>query len=470
MRKLLLILVVLPACTVFGQQRKHVQHIGWRGSNIELHSISDKSKQQVCSVLLKYDSIRGFLLTGNIEYQQSFTLPRKPNENMLGGFFRDGKIFLFLDNGGEDGLHCWTIDPTTGSALENIIPFDLKREKIIDRISCGDHFLYFTANKKTSEFIIHDFTSESKFTTTRHAFDEGWWQDLTRARGFSRAIDVEKIDFEGDCSVEVAATSNKIYVRNDSLFLLMNAQNGITRIFSFDLPGQTVAQRTVTHAVPAMTPGKPGAFADNSYLLKDKLYYVYATLDSLGLEVIDFNTGKTLRSYRTGRGEDIPFKNTALMQEGGAYSSNAKRELDKTRQLLRKMVTGDAVVVATLNSKGQVALTIGSYKKISTGGGGGRWTTAGVGSPGNVPTMVYIPTGGFARSAWTKSAYFKMLMDADTHEHVEGNMGASINEKIEQYTKGLKIPMEAENLFVYNGAYYYAYYNKEERKLSLVQF
>jgi hypothetical protein len=189
--------------------------------------------------------------------------------------------------------------------------------------------------------------------------------------------------------------------------------------------------------------------------------------------VLDPLTGQLLKSYFVMKDEDIAFKNTAIIQEGNEtfFGSKYSRELDKTRQLLRKMVDGDALIMATVNSSNQVELSIGSYKILNNRGGPGfsmgmGGTSFGVGSA----TPLTFPTGNFARNNWTKSARFKMLLNAETSEHITGDVGMSINEKIEAYTKNIKIPAEAENLFVCNGKYYYAYYDRREKTFSVVEF
>jgi hypothetical protein len=176
-----------------------------------------------------------------------------------------------------------------------------------------------------------------------------------------------------------------------------------------------------------------------------------------------------LKKFFVRKDEDISFKNSPIMQEGSGLmqSSKGTRELDKTRQLLRKMAHGDAaLVMATLNDKQQVELAIGSYAVNQSTGAGGFTTT----SVGGRPFTMYAPTGGVTRNTWIKSARFKMLLDANTSEHISGEMESSINEKIEAYTKDIKIPAEAENLFVCDGKYYYAYYDRKERKLCMVAF
>ena len=469
MRNPLLILLAIMASNSFAQVKKFEHNIGWRGNKIELHTFSDRSKEQVCSVLLKNDSIRGFIMDKDNPYHQLFVIPRQHIQQMRGGFFRNGSIYLFLDNGIEGGIHCWKIDPATGAAEENIIPFDFKKDKIIERISCGDRFLCFTINNKKSELIIHDFTSENKQTITTHKFEKEIWKELTAVSDFSRSLAMEKIDFEGDCSIDIAASRNKLYVRGDTLFLISTAKTGVTKLFSFNLPEQKVDQGIFTHAVASINYTEPTyGYVDNAYLLKDKLYYVWATYDTLGLEVRDLYSGQLLKGYKAGREEEIAFKNTGIVQEGSSWSKGSVRTLDRTRQLVRKMAGGNALVVATLNNKGQVELTVGSYLTVKPSSGG-TWSTRTYG-PGGASYAVYIPTGGFWRSSWTKSARFKMLLDANTGEHLPGNIDESINERIERYTGGIKMPTEAENLFYCNGNYYYAFYDRDERKLAVVQF
>jgi hypothetical protein len=62
-----------------------------------------------------------------------------------------------------------------------------------------------------------------------------------------------------------------------------------------------------------------------------------------------------------------------------------------------------------------------------------------------------------------------MLLNTD-YSHMTGEPAPSINEKIERYTANLHIPPELENIFVINGLYYYAYYDKEERRLVIIKF
>jgi hypothetical protein len=467
MRVIICILLSFCILKAVAQQKHFEQEIGWRGKAIQLHTISDKSKQQSCTFVVGNGTIRAFVFNNKVEVIQQFNISLRSIEKVLGGFIRDNKAYIFTEQAGKDKLHNWVLDITTGETKDRFIEFDLKKEKVVDHLSGGDRFLYFTSNNKTSEFIIYNFTSEQQFDTLRYHFDESGWNDLTTDDAFSRKVSLKKVDLEGECSIDVAVRANKLYLRNDTLLLVMNNHPDSTHVVSFDVSHKKVDPWLIKHnfTLPGGEIG-PYSFSDNSFLLRNKLYYLWVTSDSLCVQVVDLFSGAINKSFVAKREDTISFKNTPIVQEGGAYSSSDTRELGKTRQLLRKMVNGDAVITATPNSYNQIELIIGSYAKMSGGGGGGMYMPAG-GRPG---VMIMMPTGGFNRGGWVKSARFKTLLNPDTFEHVAGAIGNSINERIEYYTAGIKIPREAENLFMTNGRYYHAYYDKALRKLVILKF
>jgi hypothetical protein len=459
---LLFILPALITTSSIAQENTLQVPIGWRGS-IELHTICDKSKESSCTFVVRNDSIRAIVLNNQAEVVQQFGLPHFPDETVLGGFIRNDSVFLFIENANEE-LHNWVLDIASGKATENILAFGSGKGKVLDRISCGDRFLYFMVDKKSSQFIIYNFTAQDDYSKLQYTFGEGVWKDLTSGL-FNRSINVEKIDLEGECSLDAAIQPNKLYVNRDTLFLVINKHKDSTNIFTFDLANKKVDSRLIIHRTPLF--GElPVPSSENSFLLQNKLYYVRATFDSLNIQIVDIYTGNIIKSFSAGKDDDIAFKNTPITQDGSQMYALETRELEKTKQLLRKMVNGDAVIIATPNSKKQVEIAVASYTKISGGGGGG-----GMFIPGAGGGSVFIPTGGFSRSSsWVKSAHFKMLVNAGSCEHIEGQTGRSINEQIEYYSKELKIPPQAENLFQLNGHYYYAYYDKKERRVVMLGF
>lgn len=460
----------LALCT-YAQQKFFEEPIGWHGKSIELHTISDREKQQSCLFLCNDDSIRAFLLDNKQAIIQRFYLARLNDEKFLGGFIKDNKVYVFLQpSGGQSDLHVWSLRIAEGDGDDYTIPFEMRHERSVEQISCGDHFLYFAVNRRTSQFIIYDFKDNKQYDTLQYQFEPGIWKALTSYDGgFSRDINVTRIDADGRCNPDIAHIPNKLYWLHDTLFLLMNGfEKGVTNIFSFDLRSKQVGVRKIVHN-NALTMDPPLIFyQDNSMLLDEKLYFVSGESNKLDVQVRDFYSGGLLKEYTTGKEEEITFKNTPIIQEGSFYK-RGPRELSKTRQFLRKMVVGggSAVMIASREDSGRTCLTIGAYQKmVTTGGGGGFWSGGAV--PG-VP-MVYTPGGVFFRDTYIRSSRFKMQLDSTTLQHVPGEISGDIGDRIEQYTDGISIPPAGEILFRNNGKYVYAYYNRDEHKIMLVDF
>jgi hypothetical protein len=433
---------MLPAAA---QQKQYEFELGWKSVKLELHTISDRNKQQSCTFIVSPDSIRALVFNNQVQAIRQFGMKHIYEQQLLGGFISNAKVYLFTKEGTKDELHNWVLDIATGTAKENILPFDLNKEKLIDRISGGNRFLYITSNKKTAELIVYNFTSETQFDTLHYQLG-------------AHKADFGTVDMEGVCPIDVAVEKNKLYLQGDTLQLVMNDQLNATQITSFDLLNKKISNREIPHQVRAS--------ADNSFLFENKLYYVGASADSLHIQIVDVNSGAVKKSYVAFAEDTIAFKNTPIMQEGGFYAYGGTREIGKTKQLLRKMDNGDPVICATINSNNQLELVVGSYMKMrmamATGGVAFRPTSSN--------SVAMMPPGMFYSNWWDKSVRFKTLLDARSLEHIGGVPGNSINEKIDYYTGGRKIPALGINLFKTNGRYYVAYYENDSRKLSILKF
>jgi hypothetical protein len=449
--------------TLHAQNKFFEEPIGWRGKSIELHTITDRDKEQSCLFLCNDDSIRVFLMDNKQAIIQHFYLNRVKDEQFLGGFIKGGKVYAFLQNSaGISDLHVWTLDVAGGIGDDYTVPFAMHHERAVEQISAGDHFLFMTANKKASQFAIYDFGENKRCDTLHYQFEDGIWKALTTYDGgFGRDVAVMKVDPDGKMNPDMVHVPNKVYWVRDTLFLLMNHyKRGVTAIFSFDMRGKKVDFRQITHNNVESMESEHG-YVDNSMLLDGKLYFVSAEDSKLSVQIRDFRGGSLLKEFTAGRDDSIGFKNTPIIQEGSFYHPGA-RELGKTRQLLRKMVSGSAVLVATREDSGRVCLTVGAWEKMTRGGG--------FGGPMMPGTPMFMAPGVYFRSSNVRSSRFKMLLDSATLKYVPGEITGDIGDRVEQYTDKISIPPEGENLFTSGGKYIYAFYNRDEHKIMLTSF
>ena len=475
MFRTLLFLILLSAFyPSIGQTKKWEESIGWSGNDLELHSLSDKAGQTHCFFLVNEDSIRGLVVDGQQVIIRQFQLGHLNREKLLGGYIKEGKVYVFLEHRFPASLHNYTIDIATGNLSENFVQTNFEHEKVIGRFNAGDHFLYFTLNKKTSDFIVYAWRDAQNVDTLQYHFaDEEVWHDLSVSENFYRYVHVAWMDEAGDPEAETASIFNKIYLNGDSLILIMNKNNGLSKVYTFDTKAKRVTYREIAHNKIGEQKLVQAGYVDNTFLRGNKLYFVSASEDRLVVQVLDFYNGKILRKFTTEREDSITFKNTPIFQDGPVpilyFTFHNTKQLEKTGQLLRKMVGATAVISATDDSAG-IAITVGSFKQVTyANSGGGSWMSTG-GGGGSPPTMTYVPSGSFSRTTLTKVTHFRMSIDKQTLEHIPGEMQPSINDRIDDYTAGIKIPPNAENLLNVPGGYLYIYYDRKMRKLVLTQF
>src|SRR5580765_9122258 len=115
LRFLLISFIIFYFGTLSAQEIIHEEQIGWRGADISLSTIPDKTGSTHCMVLVNDDSIRCLQLDQSEKIVGEFHLPRLNREKVLGGFIRDGKIYLLLDYRYPPALHNYVLDPRTGS-------------------------------------------------------------------------------------------------------------------------------------------------------------------------------------------------------------------------------------------------------------------------------------------------------------------------------------------------------------------
>jgi hypothetical protein len=456
------------------QSKQFVEAIGWTDKQIEVQTILNRTKQSSCTFVVSRDSIRAFVFTGQqLKLMRQFSLPRKAHEKVLGGFMRDSSVYMFTKQVEKGVLHCIAMNVVTEQINETFIRLDVARGGTVAYISAGNHFVYITANYKTRELSLFNFTSEQPGTGLRYQLSEPFWRDLA-LRTWGRGIQVAVMDREREPDMEALVKNNKLYVKNDTVLLVMNNHIDSTYITCFDLKQPNAESWLIEHNGGKRAP-KNVSYSDNSFLFRDKLYYVRATTDSLLVQVADLYTGEINKTFSTERREEITYKNTPFMLERIVDDKRKDpKDLSKTSSLLRNMVEGSAVIMAKPFGNDQVEVEVGSYEKNST-------TTYISGPYGyNIPRpygypATMVPYDAYnqrrvIRNTWTNSVHFKMLLNGANFSHVAGEPGSSPNERIERYTNKMKIDPESESLFVNSGEHYYAYYDKAGYKLVVLKF
>lgn len=470
--------LLIFAQIALAQDKPFEKVLGWKSSawKVRVKSIADSSKLSSCVVIKNDKQLNAFLFDEEMRFKKEFTDAAGEDE-FLGGFIGARKIHVYSEFSGFSDIYCTEFNLETGASDQMSIAMDLKGEKILGHLNGRNCFLYITASKKAPLFNVYKFTGGDKmekisFDLTRNAvaanlLEGSLWKELSSISGLSRSADIAIVDPDVECDADVADSKNKLYLKNNCLVLLMDKAPELLKLISFDLSSKEATYRTIKRSFAPVNLADFNQPDYNSFLLDDHLYSVQAHSDSLNVSVHDFNSGKELKHYRTMAKEPIAFKNTPIVQEGGGsiYSMGTERELDKTKQLLRKMLSGSPVITAVKNRNGQDEVTVGAYKRMTQRAGG--FSSMGGMAMGAGMYLTYSP--GFTTS-WNRVTRFKMLVEHNTGMHVEGEMQQSVAEQIEAYAESIKIPGDGSAVFVANGYHQFAYYDKGEKKLVVVKF
>jgi hypothetical protein len=474
MRPLILFLFLCCTLQVMAQSRHFVETIGWTDKTIEVQTILNRTRQSSCTFVMSGDSIRAFVFTGpQLKLMRQFSLPRKGHERLLGGFMRDSSVYMYTKLAEKGALHCTAINVVTEEIKETFIRLDLARERTVAYINAGNHFVYLTANYRTRELSVFNFTSDQPGVGMRYQLSEPFWRDLTLG-SWGNNITVEVMEREGEPDLQALVRNNKLYVKNDTMLLVMNNHLDSTYVVSFDLKQKNADSWLIEHN-PAKRTQKKVSYSDNSFVFRNKLYYVRATTDSLLVQVADLYTGEINKTFSTERREEISYKNTPFMLERIVDDKRKDpKDLSKTSSLLRNMVDGRAVIMARPFGNDQVEVLVGSYEQTSSTTAVGGYYGYNIPRPYGYPATV-VPYDAYnqrriIRTTWTNSVHFKMLLNGVNFSHVEGEPGSSPNERIDRYTYKMKIDPESESLFVNSGQHYYAYYDKAGYKLVVLKF
>ena len=472
MRAILLFCLSLSFYFLPAQSLISSKQIGWSGSQVKLQTIHDKSGALYASLLENPDGFKVILYDRAFTEVHEYNITRLNHEELTAGFIKDGKIFLFCDYKSPAGYHNYIINISSGEIKFELILSDKRKERLIDRISSGDYALWLGIDKKNSNFVIYNWRNQKDLDTIiYHVKDPDVWESITKLNGtFSREADVAKIDEAGLPDIKSVSARNKVYLIHDTLFLTMNRNQGNTIVYAFDLYSKTVSYRLIENE-PVKMQYDPITekniverdYRDNSYLLNGKLFFISATNESLHVIISDFSSGAQIKYYEANRDDTIDFKNTPVLQKGKVFYFNDTKELMRTRQLLRKMTSGN-VAIAALNDSMGVAVTMGSNEEIQQMSMPGYGVSSG---------STYTQIGGmgyFSSYTWILAVRLRMLVDSNSFQHIPGKMEPSINDRIDEFNKDIKIPEHAENLLFQDGRYIYIYYDKKKQSLNLQQF
>ena len=366
-----------------------------------------------------------------------------------------------------------------GEFLTKPFSFDIKSEKRIENVNAPNAFHVFTYAKKGS--IIKRYTlTKDKITPTEFdlnatRFYSNQTKETTLAKLFKRqAFEIIKDDVPA--SIEIAAKKIKLFQRNDKLLIGLNHRKNATRLIELSLND---AVFKVDHFfIPTKTFEEDPTFKSNSFVYETHLFQMISSKNQLLLTMHDLQTKEKIKEYSISRDDsEITFSNSPIYQDGNSFTPDATRNLELTKQYLRKITRSD-VGLTVYKKEDVLQLTMGGIKEVNTGGGAMMMPMGGgvpIGSTGAVTVSFTPMMGAYNSYSHSKSVYFRSLLDPKTFNHLPGPTYNNVFDEISDYSADLETStfgkhIRLENIFRFQNHFVYGYYHKKNQIYYLVKF
>ncbi len=444
-------------------------------------SVVDKNTQNLAVFIDDNKTMNGYLYSKELKRIGSIASDGLPNryDEIIGHTIKGKEITLFLKSSNNKKFGSILFDFENSKTKETKFDFKLRKENFVQTYSKDERFYLITSQKRTSDIHVYTFENGKKVSKKTLSFadkniinsgsKEATLHDLMNTSvGIGSNIKVIKIDEHTPNSIEATGDASKLYTRDGSFLLTFDKNKKITYLIEVFLPDLSASFSQVEK--PQLSEND---FYDksNSFVYEDKIFQIIASNSQMKFSAKDLKSKKELKAITLNKEEDILFKNTPIIQEGGVYNKDRVREMEKTSKFLRK-ISADKIGLAVKPTNSGYQITMGGTKELNAGGGammmpgfGGAVPVASFGAM----SMSFNPTF-FAYNSYTstKSTRIESLFD-NNFSHVSGEIEENAFDKIKTFADEQK-NKKAENVFKYKNGYLYGNYNSKENVYELTYF
>lgn len=144
-----------------------------------------------------------------------------------------------------------------------------------------------------------------------------------------RYYPIEKMDPENFNSLDKTVNKTKMYVSNDHIFLTFDYSLKKTHVLDLNLITTDVTEKNFSQPV-----SKVSSKTSNSFFYENKLFQIKINKEELLLDIKDFDSGKTLKSFEVSKNDTIPFKNSPFFVQ---INDKKPQEIKTTVKFLKQL-------------------------------------------------------------------------------------------------------------------------------------
>lgn len=433
-----LIILLGLSITIFSQEQigSFVNTLKTSSYNIKIKnvfSIVDEKTEKIAFFFTDAKNVYAYKLNTDftVEEKLSFVDKRRKYKTLIGhSISENGDYTIVLTNTKKNkflSVH-FSFKNKTTSSEETIL---VQGEKFIQAASKKNKFYLITTRRNFDNITIYSNQKDGKLKKDKLDLKhlsfiskqgEGMYiGDILTGGLYSTKDPINKIDENIPNSIEITAELKKMYEKDNTLIFTLDDNKHFTQILTLNLDDYSTSQKMFKKDMF-------DALRTNSFINGNNIFIASTNKSKFVLKVFNYTTQELIKEYTITKEEPITFKNTPIIQEGGAYGG--VRKLEKAKKFLRKINTGKFGVSVRKTNKNNYHITIGAYVvKRQSGMMMGGFGAMSIGSVGNV-SMFFNPTQfAFNSMSNTRSTRIECLFDENLN-HVEGKIEDTVFDKM----------------------------------------
>lgn len=444
--------------------------------------IINEDNNDINLLFMNSKSIASILINDDFKIDKSLVLKKRFStyKEIIGNSIsKTNDYLIYLTSANQKKFAVVNFSFEKNTAVQRELELNLKKEKFVQTINQKNKFYILTVTRNSSNLNIYAFDEAANHT--KHTLDLSEYDfiknDLKtnlhrmlaeKTAGLSSFVRVNKIEKNTPISLELTSDNVKLYQLEDEIVFTFDYNKAKTELLSINLKQLTHDFQSIEK--PKLNTETGYLIKSNSFLYNKRLYQIISTVINFEFDIKDIDSKKSIKNYKLTNKDSIWFKNSPIIQEGGAYASY--REMEKTKKFLRK-ITNSKIGIAVYEAPNHFIITLGGNKEIASGApmmmpmggfGGIPIATAGAFSMSFNPTFY-----AFSSYTTTKSTYIDCLFDADFN-HIKGEIEYNAFDMIDEFLVKDNIPEIGETVFKYKDFYILGHYKIGDKSYHLTKF
>ena len=350
------------------------------------------------------------------------------------------RVTLFLSQKDHKKWKTVQFDFGKRALVESPKPIKFKKQVYLKSFQIKNDLYVLKMQRESSIFVLQKGLldgsfEEIVFDLSFYDFKEGKRSDYTLSRKLTFANSIANtnvISGNQPLSIEAANSRLKLYPERQRLRLTMDLDRERTYMVDLDILEKTVA---VTPLLMPQFSKKTGLLKTNSYINDDYLYQLAISLDEMVIRVHDISNNSIVKEIRTSKNEEIDFKSTPLIQEGGQFKDY--RELDNTKQFYRKMINS-LPAIAVFKDGEQNILTVGASETFQSSGTGALFGVSGAILQNGLSLMLNV----YTMYSRTKTMRFQSVFNNDFQFVPNARVSENVFDRIAQLEESLSLTLD----------------------------